>query len=79
MNVDEIFSLITALTVEVVSTLKDHHFQHDDSLRQLGVNSVDRSEIIMMTLESMSLNTPLIRTAKAENMGELARILYENQ
>lgn len=79
MNVDEIFDLITRHRGDFVARLKDHQFQKDDSLRQLGVNSVDRSEIIMMTLESLSLNIPLIRTAKTENIGELAHIIYENQ
>ncbi|MCW8876732.1 MAG: acyl carrier protein, partial [Kangiellaceae bacterium] len=62
---------------EVIPRLKDHQFKHDDALKDLGANSIDRSEIVMMTLESLSLNIPLITIAKAENLGELASILHE--
>lgn len=59
--------------------MAEHDFTESDSLRGLGANSIDRSEIIMMTMESMSANIPLIYTAKAKNIGELASILFEKQ
>lgn len=77
MNVNDIFNIIVRNTCEVVPALEGHSFQFDDSLRDLGANSVDRSEIVMMTLESLSLNIPMIQIARAENMGELASILHE--
>lgn len=77
MNVNDIFDIIVRNTREVVPGLQEHQFQFDDSLRDLGANSVDRSEIVMMTLESLSLNMPMIQLARAENMGDLASILHE--
>jgi polyketide biosynthesis acyl carrier protein len=77
MNKEEIFRIITGHVREVIPELKDHDFQHDDSLKNLGANSIDRSEIVIMTLESLSLRIPLIEMAGAENMGELATILHE--
>jgi polyketide biosynthesis acyl carrier protein len=77
MNQEQIFEIITRHTSEVIPRLKDHSFQQTDALRDLGANSIDRSEIIMMTLESLSLNIPLIHIARAENIGELASILHE--
>lgn len=76
MNVQDIFDIIVGHTKEVVPGLDDHPFQFTDSLRALGANSIDRSEILMMTLESLSLKIPLLDLGKAENMGELATLMH---
>lgn len=79
MNQQEIFDTIVKNTREVVFELEEHQFKPDDSLKALGANSIDRSEIIMMTLEDMELEVPLIELAKAENITELASILHGKQ
>jgi polyketide biosynthesis acyl carrier protein len=76
MTIEEIFAIIVGHAREVMPGLDDHQFQFSDSLRSLGANSIDRSEIIMLTLESLSLSVPLIQLAKAENMGELAALIH---
>jgi polyketide biosynthesis acyl carrier protein len=76
MNTEEIFEVIVGHTREVIPGLDERRLQFDDTLRSLGANSVDRSEIVMMTLRSLSLNIPLIETVKAQNIGELASILH---
>lgn len=77
MKEEDIFEVITRHTQEVIPELKGHHFQPNDALKTLGANSIDRSEIVMMTLESLSLQIPMIEIAGAENIGELVGLLYE--
>lgn len=77
MNKEDIFNIIAGHVCEVIPELKNHRFQSDDSLKTLGANSVDRAEIVMMPLASLSLNLPLTETAGAENIDELARIFHE--
>lgn len=79
MNQQQIFELIVKNTREVVYELEEHQFSQNDSLKDLGANSIDRSEIIMMTLEDMAVNMPMIELAKAENMGQLASIIHAKQ
>lgn len=79
MNVNEIFDVLVKTTREVVPALESHNFDFDDSLKDLGANSVDRSEIIMMCLESLELNVAMIHFARAENMGDLAAIMHDKQ
>jgi len=79
MNKEDIFEVIVGHTREVIPELEEHDFKTDDALKDLGANSIDRSEIVMMTLESLSLNIPLVEIAGAGNMGELASILYEKK
>lgn len=76
MSVENVFNIITGHAREVLPSLADHQFQFTDSLRDLGANSIDRSEIVMLTLESLSLRIPLVQVAKAENIGELASLLH---
>lgn len=77
MDKQAIFSLISKHAGEVIPGLEQHDFQWTDSLRALGANSIDRSEIVMMTLEAMELDIPLAETIRAENIGELAALLHE--
>ncbi|NKB63335.1 MAG: acyl carrier protein [Gammaproteobacteria bacterium] len=79
MNKEEIFSVITQNAKEIVPDLDSHEFQWDDKLVDLGANSMDRADIVMMTLESMDMNIPLVEIAKASNIGELAALLHEKQ
>jgi polyketide biosynthesis acyl carrier protein len=72
-----IFALITKHVGEVIPRLEQHDFQWTDSLRSLGANSIDRSEVVMMTLEAMELDIPLAETIRAENIGALAELLHE--
>lgn len=76
MTQQDILGLIARHAGDVLPRLQNHAFQPTDSLKELGANSVDRSEIIMMTLESLSMRVPLIDMAKAKNIGELADIIH---
>jgi len=78
MEKQAIFDLIVKHAREVVPALAGRDLGPDDSLRLLGANSVDRSEIILMTLEALSLNIPLVAMARAENLGQLAEIMQRN-
>ncbi|MDQ4039344.1 MAG: acyl carrier protein [Actinomycetota bacterium] len=76
MSKEQVFDIIVENTREVVPELDDHAFDTTDSLRELGANSIDRAEIIMMTLEALSLNIPLVRLANVKNIGELADLIH---
>jgi polyketide biosynthesis acyl carrier protein len=76
MNSEDIFKLIVEHTREILPELGDHTFQRTDSLRELGANSLDRSEILMMTLEAMNLQVPAVEFHGPENIGELADMIY---
>ena len=76
MNKQDIFEVVIRHVREVLPGLANHNFEFTDSLKELGANSVDRSEIIFMTLETLSLSIPLIEMANAENIGELAGIIH---
>ncbi|WDD36902.1 acyl carrier protein (plasmid) [Nostoc sp. UHCC 0926] len=74
---DSIFNIIVQHTCEVIPELERHSIVETDRLADLGANSMDRADIVMMTLESLSLKIPLIELAKAKNIGEFTDLLYE--
>jgi polyketide biosynthesis acyl carrier protein len=76
MDTEEIFQIIIRHTCEVLPELKDHHFQSGDSLKNLGADSINRAEIVIMTLESLSLQIP-VHSIHPQNIGELASMLHE--
>lgn len=79
MAQQEIFDIIIKNLRDVLPGLQNREITPEDSLRNLGANSIDRSEVIMMTLEALNLKVSLIDFAKAENIGELARIMHAKQ
>jgi polyketide biosynthesis acyl carrier protein len=79
MDKKNIFEMTVQNILEVLPELSDREIVRNDVLKDLGANSMDRSEIVMMTLESLSLNIALVELAGASNIGELVDLLYEKQ
>ena len=77
MPTQDVFDLVVKHTREVMPELDGHSFAETDSLRELGANSMDRAEIIMMTLEELAVSVPLIELAGANNIGELAKLIHD--
>ncbi|PEP90340.1 poly(3-hydroxyalkanoate) depolymerase [Bacillus wiedmannii] len=77
MNKQEIFELVINNIREVLPELEGHSFQPMDQLVNLGANSVDRVEIILMTMEELELRIPRVELSGANNIGELVEVLYE--
>jgi polyketide biosynthesis acyl carrier protein len=76
MEKQDIFNLIVQHTYEIIPELKEHNFQPADRLKDLGANSMDRAEIVMMTMETLSLQIPRVELMGAQNIGELTEIFY---
>ncbi|NEQ84046.1 MAG: acyl carrier protein [Moorea sp. SIO2I5] len=72
MSKEQVLKLIIKYTREVAPELEEAPLEPTDSLKNLGIDSVNRAEIIMMVMEDLSLNIPRIELAGANNIGELA-------
>ncbi len=77
MNKEEIFQIVVNHTRDVIPEIVEHKIQCSDSLRDLGANSVDRAEVVTLTLESLALDIPRTELFGANNIGELVDLLYE--
>lgn len=75
MNKEKIIGIIGTHAAEVLPALQGHHFVASDRLQELGANSVDRVEILMMVLDTLSLKIPRVELFGPKNIGELADLL----
>jgi len=62
--------------VEIFPTLSATEITEIDSLKNLGANSIDRAEIIILTLNRLKLKVPLVQFASAKNIGGLIDIFH---
>ena len=76
MSNDDVFQLIAACARRVLPGTEAHEFRREDRLAELGATSMDRAEILMLMLESLSLNMPRTELAGPRNMGALADLVH---
>ncbi|MNG04988.1 Polyketide biosynthesis acyl-carrier-protein AcpK [compost metagenome] len=77
MNKEDIFALVAQHVCEVIPELEGYEFKSNERLADLGANSVDRAEIVALTMEALSLQIPRVELFGAKNIGELVDVLYE--
>jgi polyketide biosynthesis acyl carrier protein len=75
----DILSLIAQCIREIIPELAEHEFRRADRLAELGVNSMDRAEIVVRVLEALQLRIPRVSLAGARNIGELADLIHEKR
>jgi len=75
MNKDELFQLVIRHVREVIPELGTHRFAYSDRLAELGANSMDRAEILMLVLDTLSLQVPRVELFGPKNLGELIDLL----
>jgi polyketide biosynthesis acyl carrier protein len=76
LDISDVVKIIAEHARAVVPELQEHEFAPDDRLAELGANSIERAEIVVLTLSSLSLRIPLVATLQARNIGELAELLH---
>jgi polyketide biosynthesis acyl carrier protein len=68
----ELVDIIAQRTREILPGLDAHQFVASDRLVDLGANSVDRAEIVMLVQESLGLSVARVELFGPKNIGELA-------
>ncbi|MEH6765026.1 MAG: acyl carrier protein [Aequorivita antarctica] len=71
MDKQEIFKVIVSITAEVMPDIEAQNIAMGDRLADWAENSIDRLDIVVMTLESLSLNIPMMELATASTFGDL--------
>ncbi|QGZ36662.1 acyl carrier protein [Stappia indica] len=76
MDSDRIAEIIIAEIRSTVPELEAQPIARADSMADLGVDSIERSEIILATLEAIGLKVPMVQLHGPRNIGELADLLH---
>lgn len=77
LNKQDIFEIVARHCYEVLPELEGHTLKPEESLQNLGANSIDRVEIVTLTLETLSLHTPRVAFTGVNTLGGLVDVLYE--
>lgn len=77
MNRIELMSLLRGILLDIIPELERGEISEEETLRDLGANSVDRGELITLTLEKLELDIPRVELAGAQTLREIADILIE--
>lgn len=79
MDSDTIADVLIKSIRIIVPELADRPIGREDSMADLGVDSIERSEIIIATLEEIGLEVPMVQLHGPRNIGELADRIHAKQ
>jgi polyketide biosynthesis acyl carrier protein len=74
---NELIELIKENLVEILPDVEKNNISINDNFTDLGANSVDRGELITITLERLNLNIPRIEFAGAQTIVDLADLIIK--
>ncbi|KIA95291.1 MULTISPECIES: phosphopantetheine-binding protein [unclassified Flavobacterium] len=63
--------------IEIIPELEGQTISNDEKLSDIGANSIDRAELIALTLEQLEKEIPRIELAGAQTINELAELIAE--
>lgn len=74
---NNIVNLIRENLLEIIPELDGKDIPNDINLRDLGANSIDRGELITLTLERLDKDISRIEFVEAQTIQELADLIIE--
>jgi polyketide biosynthesis acyl carrier protein len=76
LDTTSILAIITENIRAVVPDLSETSITASDTMSQLGLDSVERQEVVMLTLEAIGLEIPLVQLRGPRTIGDLAELLH---
>ena len=75
---DEVFEVVKRNILEILPDVAPDTVSLDRSLVDLGANSVDRMEVVTLSMEALDLKIPLMSFARVDNIEGLVAVLFEH-
>lgn len=79
MNYDEIFQIVKKNIVMVLPYLAGKEISIEKSLKDLGANSIDRAEVVTLSIEDLGIKIPMVEFGKVSNIRGMVDLLYEKK
>ncbi|WP_020398757.1 phosphopantetheine-binding protein [Kordiimonas gwangyangensis] len=77
MTEDQLIKVMVAEIKDLLPELEDTDISGTDSLVELGLNSMDRIDVIMAAQNEVSANIPMTSFAPAKCIADIARIIQD--
>lgn len=76
MTWDEVFSLVRGRAAAVLPEADIDHVDPDASLADLGVDSLDRMDIVVTSQDELGISVPAAAFAEVRNLRQLVDVLH---
>ncbi|NML68962.1 poly(3-hydroxyalkanoate) depolymerase [Chryseobacterium sp. RP-3-3] len=76
---EELEAVIRENLIEIMPELEDESFSSEETFVDLGANSLDRGELITLTLERIGLDISRIDFVNAKTISELADLIAQKR
>ena len=78
MTKEQVCEVVRNIIAEVLPDLDAEQISLDKSLKDLGANSIDRMEVVTMSMQELGVKIPLLSFAQVGNIEGLVDVLLEN-
>lgn len=78
MSKEQVYEVVKTAIMEILPDVHSEQISIEKSLIELGANSIDRADVVIMSMEELGLKIPLKSLAHARNIEELVDILTAN-
>jgi len=76
VDVESILAVIVEQIRTVVPELADSAIGPQDAMAALGIDSVSRQEVLILSMERLGIDLPMVQLFGPRNLGELAVLLH---
>ncbi|ANE74999.1 acyl carrier protein [Dickeya solani] len=73
---EDIFNIIVHNLLEILPYLDTSTIALEQSMKDLGANSIDRADVLLSSMETLDLMFPLHEAGDLKNIGELVDFLH---
>lgn len=77
MSKQNVFETVKSVILEVLPDLNPELVTIEKQLKELGANSIDRMEVVTMSMEALGLKLPMMTFAQVSNIEGLVDVLTE--
>ncbi len=79
MTKEQVFEIVKENIVEFLPDLSKEGIKIEQSLRDLGANSIDRMDIIVQSMENIGIKVPMVEFGNLRNIQGLVDLLYDKK
>ncbi|WP_046744434.1 acyl carrier protein [Kordia zhangzhouensis] len=78
MSKEEVYNVVQETIMDVLPDVEKENIAIEKQLKDIGANSIDRMEIVTMSMRELNIKIPLMSFAGVNNIEGLVNVLHEN-
>lgn len=75
---EEVYHIVQETIMDVLPDVEKENISIEKQLKEIGANSIDRMEIVTMSMRELNIKIPLMSFAGVNNIEGLVNVLHEN-